>query len=386
MKAKDDRLLREFVREVLKEDDTGGAGFGGIGSFDGGSGMGYMNYGKDLKSIFIQPFVDAGGVIKASTSKALLRMKTLAKVSIEAILTTMIPFLKSNYEGIFKQEQEQLKKLKEKYKKAFEGVEKAFYNDVMVISFMISPEAFITAKLAQQAPRQVLGMLEVLTAGNEGLVAYFDDIKKRLDAIDKDIKDDPANYKIGPDGKMVPKNQRGPYLTQKKRDLLKKAGLTSGFARDGQGLAEAPVAPPLQMTAQERMGEEVARALKNPDVQKEIARSPYAAQMRGDAKALAADIERRVFGEASRVLSAQSLEDLQKILGRPVEVSNLQTLDPQDQEAEKAAVLSQVKLAAKDFYLQALRADVEGLQKDGVDPNNLYIQTLQNIISKLSNM
>jgi regulator of RNase E activity RraB len=384
MKAKDDRLLREFVREVLKEDDTGGAGYGGIGDFAGGSGMGYMNYGKDLKSIFIQPFVDAGGVIKASTSKALLRMKTLAKVSIEAILTTMIPFLKSNYEGIFKQEQEQLKKLKEKYKKAFEGVEKAFYNDVMVISFMISPEAFITAKLAQQAPRQVLGMLEVLTAGNEGLVTYFDDIKKRLDAIDKDIKDDPANYKIGPDGRMVPKNQRGPYLTQKKRDLLKKAGLSSGLARDGQSLAEAPVAQPFEMTAQQRMGEEVARALKNPDVQKEIARSPYAAQMRGDAKALAADIERRVLGEASRVLSAQSLEDLQKILGRPVEVSNLQTLDPQDQEAEKAAVLSQVKLAAKDFYLQALKADVEGLQKDGVDPNNLYIQALQSIISKIA--
>lgn len=351
MKANDDRLLREFVREVLKEDDTGGAGYGGYGGVAGGSGMGYMNYGKDLKSIFIQPFVDAGGVIKASTSKALLRMKTLAKVSIESILTTMIPFLKSNYEGIFKQEQEQLKKLKEKYKKAFEGVDAAFYNDVMVISFMISPEAFITAKLAQQAPRQVLGMLDVLTAGNEGTAKYFDDIKKRLDAIDKDLKDDPANYKIGADGKMVPKNHRGPYLTQKKRELLKKAGITSGLARTGATVSEAGVAPVQQaqpqMTAQQRMGEEVAQALKNPAVQKALAASPYVTQMQGDAKALAADIERRVVGEASKVLSAQSLEDLQKILGRPIEVSNLQTLSPQDQETAKAAVFTQVKAAVK---------------------------------------
>jgi CBS domain containing-hemolysin-like protein len=43
---------------------------------------------------------------------------------------------------------------------------------------------------------------------------------------------------------------------------------------------------------------------------------------------------------AHYVPETQSLEDLQKILGRPIEVSNLQTLSPQDQETAKAAVFA----------------------------------------------
>lgn len=384
MKASDSRLLREFVREVLKEDDTGGYGYvptPGGGGF--GGGMGYSSYGGSLKSIFVQPFIDAGKVIKASSAKALLRIKTLAKTAIETILTTMIPFLKSNYEHIFKVEQEQLKKLKDKYRDAFKGVDAAFTKDVMILSFMVSPQAFITTRLAMKAPEAVADMLDVLCVGNEGLSKYFDDLKKRLDAIDKDLKDDVSNYRVGSDGKMVPRNARGPYLTAKKRDLLKKAGIASGLARDGETIAE-DVAPQQAKSAQQRKGEEVANTLRNPDVQKMLVSAPRVQEMQRDANALVQRLSTNVLAEASRVLSAQTLEDVQKIFGRPVEVPNLQELSPEDQQAAKDAVLSQVKTAAKDFYTKTIQADIEGLQRDGVDPNNLYIRSLQGILSKLA--
>jgi len=374
-------LLKEFIKESLNEDDTGGAGYGG-GMNLSSYGMGYMNYGGSLKSIFVQPFIDASGVIKAATGKALLRIKSLAKIVIETILTTMIPFLKSNYEEIFKIEHEQLKKLKEKYKDAFKGVDAAFTKDVMVLAFMVNPQQFITAKLAAQAPKQIIEILQVLTIKNEGLAKYFDDLKSRLDTIHKDLHDDPANYKLDASGKAVPKNSRGPYLTQKKKDLLNKAGLQSaGKQRVGKIVSEQTL-----QSEELKIGEELAQALKSPEVINAIKDSSLAKAMGKDAILLTDDLAKKILDEASRILSADSLNTIQRILGRPLPLGQLDSLSPEERQESENAILTQVKAAAKDFYRQSIMADINGLQTDGVDSNNLYIKTLQNIIAKIDAM
>jgi len=391
MDSREDKLLREYVKALLVEDDTGGAGYGGYGGVGGGGGYGMGKApGGSLKSIFIDPFIDAGKVIKASGTKAILRIKTLAKVAIETVLTTMIPFLQSNYTAIFANEKEALKKLREKYKDAFAAVDKAYGGDAMLVSFMLSPEAWVGGMFAKKSPELVMEILGTLAVGNENLVKYFTDVKKRLRAIDKEFQDaSVSNYKIDSAGNL--QSPRGPYNTPRKRAFLKKAGVNAGFEHPGQQIAEAPVptapvapAAPVAQDAASKKAEIVMAMLKDARITQQIAGTPMAQQMKAEANTLVQHLSTSILQEAQRVLSAQSLQDIQKITGKPVNVPGLEEMQGPDRASLEAAVLTQTKAAMKSFYVTKLKEEIGKIEAQGVDPNNLYIKTLNDTLSKVS--
>lgn len=373
MKNHEEKLLREFVKAIIVEDDTGGHGYYPSGAMNGMGGG--SNYGDSLKKVFVDPFIDAGKVIKASSSKLLLRMKTLAKIAIETILTTMIPFLQSNYEMIFKNEREELQKIHEKYKKNFEGVDRAFTGDAAFLAFMISPEAYITTKFIANSPQMALSVLETLAVGNEGLTKYFEDLKKRLQMIEKELKDDVSNYKIS-GNTFVKKGARGPYMTTKKKDLLRKAGI-------GQPGGAAIRAENFEKKIDPRV-ELVMSALKNPNVMRQLSQSPLAKSMKADAFQVVDRIDKKLFNEARNVLSAQTLQDLEKMMGRSVNVPGLEELEGQDRVNLEDGVLKQVKASMKEFYVQSIKKEIASLENSGVDSANLYIKALHDTVSKLA--
>lgn len=363
MRNREERLLREYIKAVLNEDDTGGMGYIPSGAY----GWGMSNYGDSLKKVFVDPFIDAGKVIKASSSKLLLRMKTLAKVAIETILTTMIPFLQSNYTLIFQNEREQLKKIHEKYKKSFEAVDRAFTGDAAFLAFMVSPEAYITAKFVAKSPEMAVGLLETLAVGNENLTKYFADLKNRLKLIDKELKDDVSNYKIGSGGTFVRRGARGPYMTQ------------TGISGSAPVAMEA-VAPP----GPNPKVELVMQALKQPDVMRQLTETQLAKSMKADAYGVVQRIGHNILGEAQKVLSARTLDDLQRVTGKQVNVAGLEELQGPDRVNLEETVLKQVKASMKEFYTKSLQDEIAKTEEQGVDPNNLYIQALKGTLSKVA--
>ena len=46
-------------------------------------------------------------------------------------------------------------------------------------------------------------------------------------------------------------------------------------------------------------------------------------------------------------------------------------------------LVSQVKQAMKKFYVTTLQNEINGTLQNGVDPNNLYIQTLRQTLAKI---
>lgn len=369
MKKIEEKLLRQYISVLLKEDDTGGMGYAPAMT----GGMGAPNYGSSLKSVFIDPFLDAGKVIKASSSKVLLRMKTLAKVAIETILTSTIPFLQSNYELIFKNEKEALAKLHEKYKKNFEAVDKAFTNDFMLVSFMISPEAFITANLISKAPELAIDIFETLAVGNEGLVKYFEDLKKRFQFIGKELDDDISNYKIDDMGALARKNARGPYMTKAKRDLVRRAGLV------GTNIAKEAFEPERQDKTQLLLN-----ALKDQNIVRQLSETPLAKAMKADAIQLVNRLENGILTEAKKVMSANSIYEIQNLTQHHTEIPGIKELEQNDKAALESAVLSQVKSAMKQFYVETLKKEIALVESKGVDSANLYIKALHDTLTKIS--
>lgn len=379
----DKKLLREFVREILKEDDTGGGyGSGDMSGMMNSWGGGMMNYGPSIKSWVIDPFLDVGKIFKASATKLATRVKTLFKIVLETVLTTVIPFLQSNYTLIFKQEKEELKRIREKYAEAFAAVDKVYTDDVMILSFMISPTAFITAKAAAKAPLAVMSMLEIFAHGNENMTKYFEDVRKRLDAIQKDILIDPDEYKIDKRGQVVGANSRGPYMTKAKRDLMKKTGINDALEFDDEVMFETPQA----QSPADQAATLMQQVIHDPNVQKMIAQSPLAKQMQRDAYQIANTISSRILKEAHLVMSIHSIEDLQRIVKKPIGIEKLDTLQPEEKQQAEQALVQQTKAAMKQFYVKTLEGEINNTLQRGVDPNNLYIVTLRNTMSKISSL
>lgn len=390
MSMRDDKkLLREFVRELLNEDDTGGGYDMGGGM---GSGWGYYDYGKPLSDIFIKPFLDVGTTAMAVGTKFAARSKTLVKTLIETALTTAIPFLQSNYALIFSQEKQELEKIKEKYKAVFEANNAAFTEDVMILSFMLSPSTFLTAKTAQYAPDAIMSTLEVFSHGSENIAAYFEDIRKRIGAIEQDLKMNPDDYKVRGD-KVVGANSRGPYMTKAKRDLVKKAGLQDALEFDDDVIFEAmPVQQvqqpqqqaPAAQTPEQKKTAILMQVASDPNLKKMIASSPLARQMETDARQIASNISSKIMKEASGVLNVKTAQDLQRVINKPIGLEKLNAMQPQEKQQAEQTLLTQTKAAMKSFYVKTIQTEINNLTAKGVDANNLYITTLKNTMAKVS--
>ena len=118
MGSKDERLLREYITVVLREDGYGG--FGGYGADYAGLGIdpmacmpGRVHYtdGDAMYKTFIKPFVDVVGVAAGKTKELSQRAVTTAKVAFESIMTTLIPVLTDDYAEVFRQEHEEIQKI-----------------------------------------------------------------------------------------------------------------------------------------------------------------------------------------------------------------------------------------------------------------------------------
>lgn len=133
-----DLLLREYVRQVLSEDDEGGYNF----------------FSKDdLFNMFVQPFADLGSVFKGELGKTLARVKTTVRIAAELVLNTVVPFHSSRFDEIWKAQKNKIERISSKHKAAYDRVNSAFKEaDIVILAFMMSPLSVLTKPFIKSAP------------------------------------------------------------------------------------------------------------------------------------------------------------------------------------------------------------------------------------------
>lgn len=359
-----ERLLREYVRALLKEEgDHAGYTAHDIMMSAGTMSPYGMHYGSssDMYKAFIKPFVDVVQTAAGKGKELSQKTQTLVKVAFEAIATTVIPILTDDYKEIFAKEKRAIQKIRQQYGEVYKSNWDALLNDdVMVAAFFYNPSAFFTVKFAQHAPGILLSMVSVLTGGE--LDDWVEKVKSRVS--NKPVKDRHVD-KVNPFGQY----KRGD-----------KTHLPSGGPGFGVDYYE-------HVVREDKQGEqvpEVVRLLSSDKLRSRLEKSPIVQKMQAAGQAIVRGTLEEVFKTARGVMSASSLQDLQNKTGTKLKgLDKLRQVPQQERQAVEQQILATTKKSMKEFYVKNLEAQVKAAVNAGVPQDSEYVQDYQRVISKI---
>jgi hypothetical protein len=160
MKQHNNRLLKEYIKQIVLEYE-----YDGMGSYDStGMGLGWGASQSDLFNTFVAPFTDVVKVAVGQAKEIVRRSRTLLRVAFEAVMTTIIPFVEDSYDEIFKEEKADIERIRNEYKDVYDRTLKSFSN-LGAIGFFLTPGPFLLTKIASAGPSTVAKTLSVATGG-----------------------------------------------------------------------------------------------------------------------------------------------------------------------------------------------------------------------------
>lgn len=337
-----DQILRQYVRALLQEDDTGGV-YTDLSVADAGANPYGMSFGsgEDLYNVFVRPFTDVVGVAAGKTKEISQKTQTLLHVAFEAVATTVVPVLRDDYAEIFEHEKDEIDKIRREYHDVFARTWDAFKDhDVMLLAFLRSPASFITQRLIKQSPKVAVGLLSVLSGGS--LDPWLDKIKAKFGLDDKETST--ANVDVhGPEN--------------------------SG---------------PIESVIREDKTPSLAELLTSDNVKQRLAQSDVVRKLQQRGTALERNTLKQVYAKASGVMRAKTLEDLQHAIGKPLKgVDKLRGVPQQERGPAEQQVLQATKKSMLSFYVKNLEAQAKKAVDEGAPHDCAYVQDYQRVISKI---
>ena len=350
------RLIQEYVRLVLLEDEGGGEGGGGasfdsIGGVHTGQGFTWGKIDTDFKQsgiykAFVKPFVDVIQTAAGEGQKTLVRARGAVKTAFEVVKSVVLPFYSTKYKQIFDEQDKLLDTIEKKYEDVYRSTDKALWenNDFIFFAFISNPTAFVTTQFFRKAPGAVTGIIGTLL-GEEPNIGK---ITKFLDGV---YEHEAPN--------VVSKYASQYFNRHAWIDVH------DSHSRSGATLLEADDA-----TAQK-----VDKVLAY--VQQKVSSSKRAQSMMSDATAF---IDRDVAALLQPAREAASIKDLSKFPQLKAEAAKL----PQEVQQEFLQVsLQQIRAAAVNACVSAIKKRREQLAGAGVNSNLLakYDAAVQSITS-----
>lgn len=330
------RVLKEYVRNALLEDDTGYGGYDLSGMGDSPYGMAWG--GPSLFKVFVQPFADVISTGRAGAEKLSTRVRTLAKTVFEAVATSVIPILSSDFKKIFDKETEQLNKIKEKYRAVFERTDEALSNsDIALAAFLINPAATAASTILKTAPEVALGIFETLAGDNETLRSFL----KKLRASNKVAR------------------------SQEKADSAGPMWYEGRLYEDAESSSN------------------IVRALSNPKVVGMFNSTPVAREMKQDALSVVRRTTEELLARYKDVMKAHTIEDLVRLFPN-VDHAKLQPLSkvpPEQKDGIERTVTEQVRAAAKKLYSTSIQQRLDQMAKLGLSEDHTLVAGYKKVLN-----
>lgn len=339
-----EQLLRQYVRSVLREDDSGGV-YSSLASADAMQNPYGVSFGsgEELYNIFVRPFTDVVQTAAGKTKELSQRTLTLLHVAFEAVATSIIPILRDDYAQIFAKEKDSLDKIKREYSDVLQRTWDAFMDhDVLLAAFLYSPASFITAGMVKKSPTAVAGILSVLSGGE--LDNWLAKVGKAFDF--STGAQSQANKDVGGKGGF---------------------GYYEGLVReDGKQL------PPVE------------KVLANDKVIARVSDSEVTKKLERVGKELVQGTLKGIYKQAHAVSSAKSLEDLQKKLGKPLKgMDKLKKVPQAEREKAEQPILAGAKKSMLAFYVKNLQGLAKQAVDAGVPQDSPYVQDIVRVASKI---
>jgi hypothetical protein len=373
----DERLLREYVQSILLEDEAGGntALFtpgGGYNAYDAGFSMGGAQFGggKEMYDAFIGPFVDVFKTGVGKTKEIARKTRTLLWVSLQTILTTLIPFYGYNYADVFDKEKEDIEKIRGEYKDVYDRTEEALKGpDAMLLAFMASPAITLGAFAAKATPDVVKGLFSTVSGGLSD--DLYDGLKDKLEKL--------GRWSLGDDGRSSSSSKRS---SKSRRD-------PSSFF--GESLV-------LEKDEEKRKGKIYGpkELLKSKKLLKTVVSSPKAQKMADDAKKVYRKTLGDAYAEAEKTLKkTQTIEDVEKAaLASKAKgsaeikqkVAEIKKLPPEEKKKAEEMLIKGIRTPMKELYVKGLEDRVKAVVDAGIPEESDFVKDHRQVIQKIKSL
>lgn len=369
-------LLGEYVREILKEDDTGaiysdlrgmdmsspwhgmghhgshgGYGFGGMG------GMGpygaRFGSGNDLYRIFVKPFVDVVDTAVGKTKEATSSAYTLARVAFETLVTTLVPFFSDSYKEIFAEEKKRMDAIRKEYGEVYQSNWDAFRdNDAFWTAFCYAPWAVMTIKFVKQSPRTAARLASALTGG----------------AADRIL------------GRML-----GDWNRAYREPItgLNYTGTSSGMGPDTGVHVERLMREDDERKASSRV-DKAARVMSSAEFVDLLRDSEIVKEMAQATRDIVHDALNSVVREAHAVLTSQSIDELRQKSGKSLPpIKGLDQVPHEQKKVLEAAALQGFRESMKKMYVKGLQDQVNRALSSGIPEDSPFVIDHRRAVSKI---
>lgn len=336
-------LLKQYIRQVINEDyDYGGGGYGDAGiDFTGGNQ-------KQLYNIFISPFTDVFQTAAGETKKLSTRIQTLGKVVFQALISSIIPTFGSEFDKIFKDESEQLKKIQQEYQDVYDRTWAAVKdNDILSAAFLYDPAGLITTTVIRKSPVQILNLINVLTGG------AFEQAVNKV----KKVKPKSAAEEV--------------------------TGFLEKLFKTGAELAGAGA------VVNGKKNESLIREEKEgkPDIINKINSNPRVKRMRNSAQSVVRKGLEKQFDLVNGIVKATNVEDVVKVLGKPVKgMNDLKKLKEPERAQVEQKILQATKQSVKTMFVKKLESYLKKITDSGVPESNAMVSDYKQAISRIRNL
>ena len=313
-------LLRECIKEIITEDESGGdIGGGNMGDMMSPFGMHYASQ-EQLMKIFVNPFTDVVKTAAGNAKELSQKAQTVGRIAFESLVTTLIPIYSDSYKEIFEAEKEKIDKIKSDYSDVYKSNWNALKNsDLLCAAFMYRPDLFLTAKFAEKAPKAAAQLVSVLSGG----------------ALDK---------------------------TLNKLHLLGDSGGSSHGSRDEARWHRGALLFEKDDEEKQEPSNDVKKLIKllsNKKVKDVLARSQKVQQMTKVGQELAHDTLQQVFDQAKATLTSKSLQDVQAKLGKKIPgLEKLAQIPAQERQKAEQDLFKGMKSGVREFYVKQLTAQI----------------------------
>ena len=312
-----------------------------------------MHFGsdKDLYNVFVKPFADVVTTAAGKTKEISKSAQNLLRTSFEAIGTTVLPMFKDDYERIFADEKNAIDKIRREYADVYKSNWDAFQkDDALCVAFAYRPDLFLDVAAVKKAPKVAVKMLSVLSGGS------LDPIITKL------FKK--AAQKKGKNEEDIVKQLAKLYA-----DKGEKGKKHESIIREEDG---------------NESSNPLVTLVTNKDVMNVIANNPRVVAMEKEGKNIVRTTLANAYKQVRSVAQAKNIDDLQKILGKPIEgADQLKQLQPQERQAAEANLVKTLKQSIKEFYAKNLEAQVKSAIDHGVPQNHPYVNDYKSVIQKI---
>jgi len=391
-KNKNIQLLKEYIRSSLNENEYGDIAAG----FDSSAyNSGYSSGGEfdSLMKIFVQPATDVLKTVVGQAKEITTRGATILKVIVPAIVTTIIPFAKYDYQEIFDEEKVRIEKIRGEYSDVYARTSEALSGpDFAVLAFMSAPSACISHLAANKVPKVSKELLSTITGGSSD--ELFDKIKninseKEINSIfGSESETNKQKSKKQQDDADFDEQLKSFFKKRQKENQF----LGTNSINEFDNLEEYQIVEDDESDSGKNKKKEDnsldKKILTNKKFIEKALDNPRAKSMSAEATKIYQETLNNVFKQAEKTLkNTKTVEDLQKFSKKPIKgIEKLKKLQGNEKKKAEEALFKTIKSTMKDFYIKNLTDHYKEVINAGIPEDSQYVKDYKAVIEKIKSL